>query len=196
MNGTKKKPKENVSARLFKFCIFLIYCIDLWRVEKALRVTNVGSFWNKLSLRRKEDQEMRLRKFIIQMRWQPRSQTYCLPKWQLHYLTNRKEKQFFRMKLASNIAIGWMVSLFLWLCYNSSKLNLTTVRKSTVNEVVVGLLSFLIVWILDTGNMLLLFFQFELKMAVQFARTKKKICGTHEEKNLWSEQLTILFKKS
>ena len=34
---------------------------------------------------------------------------------------------------------------FLWLCYHSSKLNLTKVRKSTVNKVVVGLLSFLVV---------------------------------------------------
>ena len=39
--------------------------------------------------------------------------------------------------------------------YHSSKLNLTTVRKSTANEVV-GLLSFLIVWIWDTVNMVLL----------------------------------------
>ena len=26
------------------------------------------------------------------MRWQPRSQTCCMPKWQRHYLTNLKEK--------------------------------------------------------------------------------------------------------
>ena len=67
------------------------------------------------------------------------------------------------------------------------------VRKSPVNNVVVGLLSFLIVWILDTGNMVLLFFQFKLKMAAHFADTKKKIRSTHKEKDLWSEQLTILF---
>ena len=42
-----------------------------------------------------------------------------------------------------------------------------------MNEVVVGLLSFLIVWILDTVNMVL-FFQFELKRAVHAALTKKK----------------------
>ena len=63
--------------------------------------------------------------------------------------------------------------MFLLLCYDSSKLNLTTVRKSRANEVV-GLLSFFIYWILDTLNMVLLFFQFELKMAVRAARTKKK----------------------
>ena len=38
-----------------------------------------------------------------------------------------------------------------------------------------GLLSFLIVLIWDTVNMVL-FFQFELKMAVHAALTKKKIC--------------------
>ena len=53
--------------------------------------------------------------------------------------------------------------------------------KSPVNEVVVGLLSFLIVWILDTVNMVL-FFQLELKIAVHILLTKKKIC---EVSNLW-----------
>ena len=66
----------------------------------------------------------------------------------------------------------FIVSLFIY--YDLSKLNLTTVRNSTVNEVVVGLLSFLIVRILDTINMVLLFFQFELKMAVHAAPTKRK----------------------
>ena len=33
----------------------------------------------------------------------------------------------------------------LWLCHHSSKLKLTMMRKSPANEVVVGLLSFLIV---------------------------------------------------
>ena len=47
-------------------------------------------------------------------------------------------------------------------------------KKEPGNEVVLGLLSFLIVWILDTVTMVLLFFQFELKMAVQAALTKKK----------------------
>ena len=57
-------------------------------------------------------------------------------------------------------------------------------RKSPANEVVVGLLSFLIVivWIPDTANMVLLFFQFELKMAVHAARTKKKM---YEVINFW-----------
>ena len=59
------------------------------------------------------------------------------------------------------------------------------VRKSTVNNVVVGLLSFLVVWILNIIN--IIFFQFELKMAVHTALMQKRI---------WSEQLLILFKKS
>ena len=53
-------------------------------------------------------------------------------------------------------------------------MNLTTVRRSPANEVAVGLLSFLIVLILDTVNMVLLFFQFKLKMAIHAARTKEK----------------------
>ena len=53
-------------------------------------------------------------------------------------------------------------------------LNQTKVRNSPANEVVVGLLSFLIVRILDTIDMVVLFFQFEFKMAVQAARTKRK----------------------
>ena len=55
-----------------------------------------------------------------------------------------------------------------------SKLNLTVVRNSPANELVVGLLRFLIVRILNTVSMVL-FFQFELKMAVHAARTKR-IC--------------------
>ena len=47
-------------------------------------------------------------------------------------------------------------------------------KKSSANEVVVGLLSFLIASILDTVNMVL-FFQFELEMAVHAVRIKKKI---------------------
>ena len=68
------------------------------------------------------------------------------------------------------------------------KLNLTTVRKNLVNEVVSWLLSFLIVWILDTVNMVLLFFQFELKMAVHIKITTEKI---FEMTNSW-----CFFKKS
>ena len=41
-----------------------------------------------------------------------------------------------------------------------------------MSKAVVGL-NFLIVWILDTINMLLLFFQFDLKMAVHAALMKK-----------------------
>ena len=63
----------------------------------------------------------------------------------------------------------------------------TTVRKCPTNEAVVGLLSFLIVWILDTINMVLLFFQFELKMVVYAALMKKKICDMN---NFW-----CIFKK-
>ena len=59
-------------------------------------------------------------------------------------------------------------------------------KKCLANEVVLGLISFLIVWILDTVEMVWLFFQFEHKMAVYAVRTKK---------NLWSEQLLILFKE-
>ena len=53
-------------------------------------------------------------------------------------------------------------------------MNQTAVRNHPANEVVVGLLSFLIVGILDTVNIVLLFFQLELKMAVHAARTKRK----------------------
>ena len=47
-------------------------------------------------------------------------------------------------------------------------------KNSSANEVVVGLLSFLIVRILDTINMVLLFFQLKLKVAVHAARTRRK----------------------
>ena len=46
-------------------------------------------------------------------------------------------------------------------------------RESPAIEVVIGLLSFLVVWISDTMNMVL-FFQFQLKMAVH-AMHKRKI---------------------
>ena len=69
--------------------------------------------------------------------------------------------------------------MFLWLCYHSSKLNLTTVRKSPENELVVR---FLIGWILKTENVVLLLFQFELKMAVHATSTKKKFCKVN---NFW-----------
>ena len=55
------------------------------------------------------------------------------------------------------------------------KLSQTTLRKSPAKEVVDGLLSYFIVWISDTINMLL-FFQFEHKMAVHAACVKEKIC--------------------
>ena len=46
---------------------------------------------------------------------------------------------------------------------------------SPAKEVAVKLLTFLIVWILDTINMELLFFQFKLKMAIHATGMKKKI---------------------
>ena len=48
-----------------------------------------------------------------------------------------------------------------------------TVRRSPTNKVAVTLLNFLIVWTLDTVN-IILFFQFELKITMHAARTKKK----------------------
>ena len=86
----------------------------------------------------------------------------------LYTICSRKNKGFFYEKK------GGKVSLFLWVCYHSSKLNLTTIRKGPANEVVVELLSFLVVWISDTVNMVL-FFQFELKMTVSAPLTKEKI---------------------
>ena len=76
----------------------------------------------------------------------------------------------------------WKVSLFplffifivsLFIYYDLSKLNQTTVKNSPVSKVVVGLLSFLIVRVLDTVNMVVLFFQFKFKMAVHATRTKR-----------------------
>ena len=64
-------------------------------------------------------------------------------------------------------------------------------RKSPVNKVVVGWLSFLIDWISDTVNMVL-FFQFKLKMAGHAAhrlharKKKKKILGS------WFHFLNVL----
>ena len=68
-------------------------------------------------------------------------------------------------------------------------MNLTTVRKSPAKEVVIRLLSFLIVSISDTIIMVLLFFQFELKIAVYAALKKKKI---HEV----TTYVNYFFKKS
>ena len=50
-----------------------------------------------------------------------------------------------------------------------------------------GFLSFLIVWILDTVNMVLFFFQFELKMALHAALTKKKICEVNDFRCFFKE---------
>ena len=70
-----------------------------------------------------------------------------------------------------------------WLCHHSSKFNVIAERGSPANEVVVELLSFPIVWISDTVNMVLLFFLFKLKIAV---RKKKKI---YEVWQLFEEEL-------
>ena len=66
-------------------------------------------------------------------------------------------------------------------------MNLTTVRMSPANVVLVGLLNFFVVWILVTVNTVL-FFQFKLKMAVHVAWANKKI---FEVSNFW-----YFFKKS
>ena len=61
------------------------------------------------------------------------------------------------------------------------------IKNGPVNKAVVGL-NFLIVWILDTINMVLLFFYFFLKIAVHAALMKKNIC---EVNNFW-----CIFKKN
>ena len=75
----------------------------------------------------------------------------------------------------SLISLFFIFIVSLFICYDLSKLNLTTLRNSPANEVVVGLLSFLIVRTLDTINMVLLFFQFKLKIAVHTACTTRKL---------------------
>ena len=74
----------------------------------------------------------------------------------------------------------------LWLCYHSNKLNLTMVRETLANKVVVGLLSFLIVWISDTINMLLLFFSIQTQ--------NECTCCMQEGKHLNNIWVTFLFK--
>ena len=59
------------------------------------------------------------------------------------------------------------------------QVELTTVKEAPANEVTVGLLSLLIVWISDIVNMLLLF-QFELKMAVHAACKEENIWTTFD----------------
>ena len=62
--------------------------------------------------------------------------------------------------------------------------NPAMVKKSPTKEVVVGLLSFLIVWILDNRNMVLIIW------------TQNDCTGCmHKEKNVGSEQLSILFQE-
>ena len=65
---------------------------------------------------------------------------------------------------------------FIFMCMLSLKqVESDNNKKEPANQVVVVLSSFLIVWISDTVNMALLFFQFKLKMAVHTTLTKKKI---------------------
>ena len=64
-----------------------------------------------------------------------------------------------------------------------------------MNEALVGLLSFLIVWILDTINMIL-FFQVELKIEVDAALTKKKICEVNNffHFDVFDRRVSLTFK--
>ena len=77
--------------------------------------------------------------------------------------------------------------------YMLGKLNLIVVRKTPAKEAVVGLLSYPTVWISDTINML--FFQFELKMAVHAACVNEKICEVRADFILifFQEELASLF---
>ena len=61
-------------------------------------------------------------------------------------------------------------------------------RKSPVIKVVVGLLSFLIVWILDAANMVGI---------IIFSIQTQNGCTScmHEEKNMWTEQILKLFQE-
>ena len=61
-------------------------------------------------------------------------------------------------------------------------MNLIAVSKSPAYEIVVECLRFLTVWISDTVNMVLSFFQFDLRMAVHAARTNSEI---YEVNNFW-----------
>ena len=61
-------------------------------------------------------------------------------------------------------------------------MNLIAVSKSPAYEIVVECLPFLTVWISDTVNMVLSFFQFELRMAAHAAGTNNEI---YEVNNFW-----------
>ena len=75
----------------------------------------------------------------------------------VHYHHSYKNKEMF---LKEKRVRG--VFIFM-LCHHSSKLNLTTIRKNSTNKVAVRLLSFLIVRILVTRNMVLSFFNLSSK---------------------------------
>ena len=72
--------------------------------------------------------------------------------------------------------------VLLFICYDLSKLNQTATRSSPANETVVRLLSFLIVRMLDTVNMVLLFFSIRTQNGCTRGTHKKKI---FEGKNFW-----------
>ena len=88
----------------------------------------------------------------------------------MHYRHSHKNKERF-LKEKERVK----VSLSLWLCHLSSKLNLTTVRKNPTNQAVVRLLSCFIVWISDTANMVLLYSQFWIQNGCTCC-TNEKIC--------------------
>ena len=72
--------------------------------------------------------------------------------------------------------------IFLWVCYHSSKLNLTMIRQSSVNKVVVRLLSSVTVWILDTIDTILSFFSIQTQNGYTHCTHKEK---TYEVSNFW-----------
>ena len=85
----------------------------------------------------------------------------------VHYHHNRKNKE--RAKL--------FLIFIAMLSFKQVEFNYG--KKEPWNELIIRLLSFLIAWILDTVDMVLLFFQFELKTVLHEALMK----------NLWGEQL-------
>ena len=64
---------------------------------------------------------------------------------------------------------------FLWQCYHSTNLNKTMVKKNPVNEAVVEL-SFPIVWILDTVNMVYIIFSIRKRKWLYMLHTRRKKC--------------------
>ena len=101
---------------------------------------------------------------------------------------NEVEKIHYLSKMVNSLHVkGFFV---LWLCYHSNKLNLTTVRKSTAKEVVVGLLSFLIVWISDAVNMVL-----RTKKCVKWRTFDDFLKGVNSILMFFQEKLASLLSK-